>query len=695
MAKQQAKQRSSTWDDSVEEAPSTDFLVKHNYLLAIGVNYYTDQEIANLSNCVNDMEGLIEVLSTDYWFDVGNIHYLRSSDVDREEDEEACHKKAEAERLERGFAVVAEATHENIIAQLRNLAKKLEPEDNVIIAYSGHGIYDEVFDEGYWMPSDSEHGNNSTYIENSTIRTALNAMKSRHTVLISDSCFSGSLFSSGAQRAMGIPRVFKHNSRWGLTAGRRNQTVSDGFDGNSPFTSTILDILRRKQETWIGDLCRELVESMEDKGEKQTPMGEPLANLRGHDGGQFVFMPRLASELDHWYIAWRENTRKAYYNFLARYPDGEYEKMALLALNRFAQGKEPGFSEGFLFTYDFLVERAAIDQWSSSSARARFYFNTYLEQVLTGKGGTPLSPDAKETFEFLHSISPFSAEQYCKDFMGDEHMQGRTSFTLAGSPLDAEAIRQTYDFLQAHFPDTTFMKANSTTKWSLPSGYLSAIWEGEIATTFTADEIKAHTSALTEDPEPFMRRLIEARMIHMVKGGEKYPLPVLGKYTDPRDKQAYLTIEVDGQTWFAENFNYDSSAGAPPEETNCWLYDNDPEEEKNGRLYTWDAAVVACPPGCRLPTEQDVSALYEKLEEKWERDWRSHFAATTGLLLNGHWRDARRNRFTIERSKFFWLLNADPEKPDRAQIFTTKKKVDWAPKVNGLPVRFIVESPAS
>ena len=203
----------------MEEPPSPEIQVKHNHLLAIGIDHYADEHIPDLSNCVNDMEDLIAVLLQDYWFDAGNIRLLRSSNGDRDADESIQQAKAEAERLERGLAVLAEATHENIIAQLRELAQKLTPEDNVIVAYSGHGIYDEVFDEGYWMPSDSEEGNNSTYIENSTIRTALNAMKSRHMVLISDSCFSGSLFSSGAQRAVGIPRVLQ--ARLALGAHRR------------------------------------------------------------------------------------------------------------------------------------------------------------------------------------------------------------------------------------------------------------------------------------------------------------------------------------------------------------------------------------------------------------------------------------------------------------------------------------------
>ena len=342
--------------------PTAEHQVKHNHLLAIAVDYYEDDDIPNLSNCINDVEGnvkrdgLIQILTKHYFFNKENIRFLRSRFRDKGTGVKKLKDIAEAERIEKGYEYVGEATHENIIAQLKYYAQNISENDNFIICFSGHGIYDKDFDEGYWIPSDGKLNNNATFVENGTIRTALNAIKSHHTVLFSDSCYSGTLFSTSATRSLQVPRVYKNPSRWGITAGRK-EPVSDGELGeNSPFAKELLDILGQRREVWIGDLCNDLIKRLENNKEKQTPAGEALSFIKGHKNGQFVFLPKLATEKDYWIIAWRTNTRKGYYAFLARYPNGEYEEAALEALNVFANNKEPSFSEEALTTFDFLSE---------------------------------------------------------------------------------------------------------------------------------------------------------------------------------------------------------------------------------------------------------------------------------------------------------------------------------------------------
>lgn len=80
-----------------------------------------------------------------------------------------------------------------------------------------------------------------------------------------------------------------------------------------------------------------------------------------------------------------------------------------------------------------------------------------------------------------------------------------------------------------------------------------------------------------------------------------------GFFEDDRDSSEYRWVKMkDGKIWMAENlqFKMDSSF--------CYL-NQDSFCQKYGRLYTWEAAILACPKGWHLPSDQEWWDMLEPL----------------------------------------------------------------------------------
>ena len=62
-----------------------------------------------------------------------------------------------------------DANRKNIYDALKKFIETVGPNDNVLIYYAGHGYFDDLLNEGYWVSAEAGLGQESDYLANSTI----------------------------------------------------------------------------------------------------------------------------------------------------------------------------------------------------------------------------------------------------------------------------------------------------------------------------------------------------------------------------------------------------------------------------------------------------------------------------------------------------------------------------------------------
>ena len=112
------------------------------------------------------------------------------------------------------------------------------------------------------------------------------------------------------------------------------------------------------------------------------------------------------------------------------------------------------------------------------------------------------------------------------------------------------------------------------------------------------------------------------------------------QFEDKRDGIIYRTVTIGDQTWMAENLNFKIS--------DSWCYaDSQSNCDKYGRLYTWQAALKACPEGWHLPSEDEWRALESYLgmsEEQIDTMYMRGDGMGTKLKKVNAWESAAENK---------------------------------------------------
>jgi len=256
-------------------SPTGETMTGSQWLFVIGINTYL--QWPKLATAVNDAKAIRDVLLSKYYFD--KEHLIELYDTD--------------------------ATRKNILSSLVNLAKQVKPEDSLLIYYSGHGNLDPITKEGSWVPVESSTQDPSAWISNHDIKNYLksDAIKAKHILLISDSCFAGDFFRTtrGALPEvtdMIIKKAYQRTSREAITSGGVEPVSDSGFKGNSVFSHFVIETLKQNNKPFL--IPSDLFPSVKAgviKNAEQFPQYGALYDVGGQEGGEYVFFLKQEDKL--------------------------------------------------------------------------------------------------------------------------------------------------------------------------------------------------------------------------------------------------------------------------------------------------------------------------------------------------------------------------------------------------------------
>ena len=231
------------------------------HALLIAVEQYDDDKVDDLVYPVSDAQKLKQILKN-YSFRESNIKLLENP------------------------------MRSTILLELGELRKRLSKDDNLLIFYAGHGYWDKDIEQGYWLPRDAEIKNDSQWLSNYRILKAIEGIKTNHTLLISDACFSGGIFKTrnfSKEMPQEIKTLLKKRSRTAMTSG-----VLQKVPDKSIFMKYLVKKLIQNREPYLSaeQLLHDIKPIVMNNSPAEAELNPQYGIIRetGDEFGDFIFV---------------------------------------------------------------------------------------------------------------------------------------------------------------------------------------------------------------------------------------------------------------------------------------------------------------------------------------------------------------------------------------------------------------------
>jgi len=209
-----------------------------------------------------------------------------------------------------GFTVelVEDANDVAMLRALNDLNKVLQPNDNLLIYYAGHGtrLKTGSMDAGYWLPVNAERPPDDTFwVPNEQITAHLARLPARRVLVVADSCYAGLLSNDPGVNMFGTETQFSldyvkfklpKRTRLLLASGGDRPVLDTGGQGDSVFARAFLDVLSANSGILsTPSLFAQVQERVKAGAARnnftQVPEFKAM-KAAGHELGDFFFIPR-------------------------------------------------------------------------------------------------------------------------------------------------------------------------------------------------------------------------------------------------------------------------------------------------------------------------------------------------------------------------------------------------------------------
>ncbi|MBI5438829.1 MAG: filamentous hemagglutinin N-terminal domain-containing protein [Nitrosomonadales bacterium] len=244
--------------------PVTSFLpaIQRKVAVVIGINAYQDPGIPSLNGAANDADGVGQMLKDKMGYDV---------------------------------LMVRNGSRADIVRALNKISDETGSRDSVMVYYAGHGYQTEDTKTGYWIPSDGSSKDPSKWISNADISRLLTNIPAKQMILVSDSCFSGTLASEQAPGTMGknVQEILGKRSVVVMSSGGEEPVLDEGKDGHSVFSWHLMDKIGKVEQYKNGiDVFDAVKEGVAKDGIPQVPLYGASVSAGHMAGGEYLFEVR-------------------------------------------------------------------------------------------------------------------------------------------------------------------------------------------------------------------------------------------------------------------------------------------------------------------------------------------------------------------------------------------------------------------